>query len=114
MSTNPAAIVRKDEYRAKLPKNGASIDANATVVCGSTIGRYAFIGAGAVVIRDVPDHALVVGDPGKIVGWVCTCGNRIRIDDAASGRCVDCGREYDRVDGIVAPTNAAHVATPVA
>jgi UDP-2-acetamido-3-amino-2,3-dideoxy-glucuronate N-acetyltransferase len=108
---NPRSeIVRKDEYRATLVKKGASIGANATVVCGTTIGRYAFIGAGAVVIRDVPDHALVVGNPGKIVGWVCTCGNRIRFDDADSGSCVDCGRQYSREDGIVAAAGSVAIA----
>src|SRR5690606_24671122 len=94
---NPRSeIVRKDEYRPTLVKRGASIGANATIVCGTTIGRYAFIGAGAVVIRDVPDHALVVGNPAKVVGWVCTCGNRIQFDDPSTGSCVDCGRSYDR------------------
>src|SRR5256885_8411583 len=68
---NPRShIVRKDEYRTTLVKRGASIGANATVVCGHTIGRYAFIGAGAVVTRDIPDYALVVGNPGRINGWM--------------------------------------------
>src|SRR5215208_4867074 len=70
--TNPRSHVsRKDEYRRTLVKRGASIGANATVVCGHTIGRYAFIGAGSVVTKDVPDYALIVGNPGRITGWMC-------------------------------------------
>ena len=72
---NPRSHVsRKNEYQQTLVKKGASIGANTTIVCGNTIGRYAFIGAGAVVIRDVPDYALVVGNPGRISGWMCSCG----------------------------------------
>ncbi len=75
---NPRAEIRKmDEARPTLVKRGASIGANATIVCGTTIGRYAFVGAGAVVINDVPDHALVVGNPARQVGWVCECGERL-------------------------------------
>ena len=62
---------RKDEYRPTLVKRGASLGANSTIVCGHTIGRYAFVGAGAVVTSDVPDYALVVGNPGRITGWMC-------------------------------------------
>jgi UDP-2-acetamido-3-amino-2,3-dideoxy-glucuronate N-acetyltransferase len=94
---NPrSAVSRKDEYRQTLVRRGASIGANATVVCGHTIGRYAFIGAGAVVTKDVPDFALVVGNPGRITGWMCRCGIKL-----ASGRtapaaatCVACGTRY--------------------
>ena len=76
---NPRSHVsRKDEYRQTLVKRGASLGANVTVVCGHTIGRYAFIGAGAVVTRDVPDYALVVGNPGRIAGWMCECGVKLR------------------------------------
>ena len=79
---NPRShVVRKDEYQRTLVKRGASLGANCTVVCGHTIGRYAFIGAGAVVTRDVPDYALVVGNPGRIAGWMCECGVKL-----ASGR----------------------------
>ena len=71
---------------------GVSLGANATIVCGITIGRHAFAGAGAVVTRDVPAHALVVGSPAKRVGWICLCGGRL---DAALG-CPDCGRAYQQ------------------
>src|SRR6185436_16665458 len=75
---NPRSHVsRKDEYQRTLVKRGASIGANATVVCGHTIGRYSFIGAGAVVTRDVPDFAIVVGNPGRITGWMCQCGIKL-------------------------------------
>jgi UDP-2-acetamido-3-amino-2,3-dideoxy-glucuronate N-acetyltransferase len=88
---NPRSeIVRKDEYRKTLVKRGASIGANATIVCGATIGRYAFIGAGAVVIQDVPDHALVVGNPARQVGWVCMCGNRAEYTGADTPACSSC------------------------
>jgi UDP-2-acetamido-3-amino-2,3-dideoxy-glucuronate N-acetyltransferase len=72
---NPRAFIeRKDEFRATLVRQGASIGANATVVCGVTIGKYAFIGAGAVVKKDIPDYAMVVGVPAKQIGWICKCG----------------------------------------
>lgn len=75
---NPRShIERKHEYRATRVKQGATIGANATVVCGHDIGRYAFIGAGAVVTRDVPDYALMVGTPARRIGWVCECGIRL-------------------------------------
>ena len=75
---NPRSHVsRKDEYRHTLVKRGATLGANCTVVCGHTIGRYAFVGAGAVITKDVPDYALVVGNPGRIVGWVCECGVKL-------------------------------------
>jgi UDP-2-acetamido-3-amino-2,3-dideoxy-glucuronate N-acetyltransferase len=78
---NPRAFVeRKDEFRPTLVKKGASIGANATIMCGATIGRYALIGAGAVVIRDVPDHALVVGVPAEVVGWVSRTAERLSDD----------------------------------
>ena len=98
---NPRSHVpRKNEYRQTLVKKGASIGANATIVCGNTIGRYAFIGAGAVVTRDVPDYALVVGNPGRITGWMCECGVKIASgarppDDAV---CAGCGRTWKGIE----------------
>ena len=75
---NPRSHVsRKDEYRETLVRRGASLGANSTVVCGHSIGRFAFIGAGAVVTKDVPDYALVVGNPGRISGWMCECGIKL-------------------------------------
>ena len=72
-------------------KKGATIGANATIVCGYTIGEYAFIGAGATVTRGAPDHALMVGNPAKQIGWMCECGNRL--DDNL--RCSHCGKSYE-------------------
>jgi UDP-2-acetamido-3-amino-2,3-dideoxy-glucuronate N-acetyltransferase len=75
---NPRSHVsRKDEYRETLVKRGASLGANSTIVCGHTIGTYAFIGAGAVVTKDVPDYALLVGNPARIAGWMCQCGVKL-------------------------------------
>ena len=75
---NPRSQVsRKDEYRQTLVKRGASLGANCTIVCGHTVGAYAFVGAGAVITRDIPDYALVVGNPGRVVGWVCECGVKL-------------------------------------
>jgi UDP-2-acetamido-3-amino-2,3-dideoxy-glucuronate N-acetyltransferase len=85
---------RGSQYYAKtLVKYGASIGANATIVCGKTIGRFAFIGAGTVVTRDVPDYALVLGNPGRLAGYVCRCGERLRLI-SGSGKCAKCSREY--------------------
>lgn len=95
---NPRAAVQKahDELVPTLVKRGASIGANATVVCGITVGEYAFIAAGAVVTKDVPPYALMMGVPAKMVGYMCQCGERIEF-----GRpCPKCGREYELVDGI--------------
>ena len=90
---NPRAHIRRmDEIRPTLIKKGATLGANCTIVCGHEIGRYAFIGAGSVVTRDVPDHALMMGNPAKQVGWVCACGNRL--DDKS--HCKVCGITYDK------------------
>jgi UDP-2-acetamido-3-amino-2,3-dideoxy-glucuronate N-acetyltransferase len=96
---NPRSQVqRKDEYLPTLVKRGASIGANATIVCGATIGEYAFIGAGAVVRGDVPDRALMVGVPAKRIGWMCDCGERLPEAEAlATGlraACQSCGSKY--------------------
>lgn len=88
---NPRAHVpRKNEFRNTLVSQGATIGANATIVCGYTLGRYCFIGAGAVVTRDVPDYALMVGNPARRIGWMCNCGVRLDTDL----RCPACGRCY--------------------
>jgi UDP-2-acetamido-3-amino-2,3-dideoxy-glucuronate N-acetyltransferase len=92
---NPRAEIRKmDQVRPTLVKHGATLGANSTIVRGVTIGRYAFVGAGAVVNRNVPDHALVVGNPGKSVGWMCRCGERLT-DEL---ECLSCDRGYRKTE----------------
>jgi UDP-2-acetamido-3-amino-2,3-dideoxy-glucuronate N-acetyltransferase len=96
---NPRAeIVRKDEYRPTLVKRGASLGANATIVCGVTIGAYAFIGAGAVVTRDVADFALAFGNPAQQQGWMCRCGVRLDVDRAEI-ECLACQSRYRLREG---------------
>ncbi|HEX7476740.1 MAG TPA: acyltransferase [Polyangiales bacterium] len=90
---NPRAFVqRKQEYRPTRVKKGASIGANATIVCGVTLGEYCFVGAGAVVTRDLPRYALVVGTPARRIGWMCRCGERL--PDTATAQCKGCGMRY--------------------
>jgi UDP-2-acetamido-3-amino-2,3-dideoxy-glucuronate N-acetyltransferase len=106
---NPRShVVRKDEYQRTLVRRGASIGANATVVCGVTLGRYCFVGAGAVVTRDVPDHALVFGSPARVQGFMCRCGTRLTFQDATA-RCDACGDRYIMRDGAVAPLDSPAV-----
>ena len=120
---NPRSLVpRKDEFRKTLVMEGATIGANATIICGNTLGRFSFIGAGAVVTQDVPDYALVYGNPGKIAGWMCECGvklsfspspreeaktRKLILDESTpqssspeqtqSGKCAACGRQYEKI-----------------
>ena len=95
---NPRAhINRMDEVRLTLVGKGASLGANCTIICGNTIGVYSFIGAGAVVTNDVPDYALVVGNPGKIIGWMCRCGQRL-IFNHNRAKCKACGLIYGLTD----------------
>jgi UDP-2-acetamido-3-amino-2,3-dideoxy-glucuronate N-acetyltransferase len=95
---NPRSEIRRmDELRPTLVRRGATLGANCTIVCGVTIGQYAFIGAGAVVTKDVPDFALVTGNPGHIAGWMCVCANRIDFGDGhGTGKCRTCRRLYRR------------------
>jgi UDP-2-acetamido-3-amino-2,3-dideoxy-glucuronate N-acetyltransferase len=96
---NPRSeIERKSEYQPTLVRQGATLGANATIVCGTTIGRYAFVAAGAVVTADVPDYALVMGVPARHAGWVCRCGARLTIH-GGSGTCGECHRSYVHLDG---------------
>ncbi len=100
---NPrAAIPRMKELRTTLVKRGASVGANATLVCGHSIGAYAFVGAGAVVVNDVPDYALVVGNPAKQMGWMCSCGTRLTLEDGKAA-CRACGNGYELSDGRLKP-----------
>jgi UDP-2-acetamido-3-amino-2,3-dideoxy-glucuronate N-acetyltransferase len=104
---NPRSEIRRmDEIRTTLVRRGASLGANCTVVCGTTIGQYAFIGAGAVVHRNVPDYALIVGNPGRIIGFVCRCGNRIDFDGEA-GKCRACESAYRKSGDVVSPVEAS-------
>jgi len=102
---NPrAAVVRKNEYRPTLVKRGATLGANCTVVCGTTIGRHAFVGAGAVVSRDVPDFALVVGVPAKAIGWMSRHGERLSFVDGQAA-CPATGERYVLRDGVCSLAN---------
>lgn len=92
---NPrSAVNRKNEYRKTLVKKGASIGANATIVCGNDIGQYAFVGAGAVVTKNVPDYALIVGNPAKQMGWVSEYGHRLNFDDKGLAICQESNDLY--------------------
>jgi len=94
---NPRAHVsRKDEYLKTLVKRGVTLGANSTIVCGNTLGEFAFVGAGAVVTRDVPAYALMLGTPARRVGWMCACGVRLP-DDLGDVRCTACDERY-RID----------------
>jgi UDP-2-acetamido-3-amino-2,3-dideoxy-glucuronate N-acetyltransferase len=88
------------DYATTRVRHGASIGANATIVCGVDIGEWAFIAAGAVVTKDVPAHALIAGVPGRVIGWVCQCGPTIRFSDGRAV-CAECSREYAETDGSV-------------
>jgi UDP-2-acetamido-3-amino-2,3-dideoxy-glucuronate N-acetyltransferase len=112
---NPRSHVsRKHEYRPTLVRRGASIGANATIVCGATLGEYAFVGAGAVVARDVKPYALVVGVPARQVGWVCACGEKLETPAEGGGGagerarlvCGACSAAYGLSEGTLSPENA--------
>jgi len=106
---NPRSHVsRKHEYRPTLVKRGSSIGANATIVCGVTLGEYAFIGAGAVVTSDVPPYGLMVGVPGRLVGWMCQCGERLHLS-AGRAACGVCGATYEESTGALRQTNPSRV-----
>ena len=91
---NPRSFIsRKKEFRKTLVRKGATIGANVTIICGNTIGQYAFIGAGSVVTKDVPDYALVYGNPGKAKGWVCQCAEEI-VFRSRKAICKACGKKY--------------------
>jgi len=92
---NPrSGVIRKDEYRKTIVKIGASIGANATIVCGNNIGKYAFIGAGAVIKTEVPDYALMVGVPARQIGWISEHGERLVFNESGSATCSGNGEKY--------------------
>ena len=92
---NPrSAIKRQDQYLQTIVKKGASIGANATIVCGNNIGEYAFIGAGAVVTKEVLPFALVVGNPSKQIGWISEYGHRLNFDEKGEAICIESGEKY--------------------
>lgn len=102
---NPRALVeRKDEYRDTLVRRGATLGANCTLVCGVTIGAFAFVGAGAVVNRDVADFALVVGNPARQIGWISAYGERLDLplEGPATTVCPNTGETYVLTDGVMA------------
>jgi UDP-2-acetamido-3-amino-2,3-dideoxy-glucuronate N-acetyltransferase len=106
---NPrSTVVRKDEYRPTLVRRGATLGANCTIVCGVTVGEFAFVGAGAVVNRDVKPHALVAGVPARQVGWMSRHGERIDLPLSGSGQaaCPATGELYELKDGALSPLQA--------
>jgi UDP-2-acetamido-3-amino-2,3-dideoxy-glucuronate N-acetyltransferase len=100
--TNPrSAVNRRDQYAKTVVKKGASIGANATIVCGHDIGRYAFIGAGAVVTKNVPDYALVIGNPARQTGWMSEYGHKLQFDQRGEATCPETGDRYRLTNGKV-------------
>jgi UDP-2-acetamido-3-amino-2,3-dideoxy-glucuronate N-acetyltransferase len=99
---NPrSAVIRKEEYMKTVVKKGASIGANATIVCGNDIGKYAFIGAGAVVTKEVPDYALMVGNPSKNIGWMSEFGDRLMFNEKGISICETTGSRYKLNNNLV-------------
>jgi UDP-2-acetamido-3-amino-2,3-dideoxy-glucuronate N-acetyltransferase len=100
--TNPrSAVNRRGQYAKTLVKKGASIGANATIVCGHDIGKFAFIGAGAVITKDVPDYALVIGNPGRQTGWMSEYGHKLNFDKSGLATCPESGEKYKLQNGHV-------------
>ncbi len=98
---NPRSFIeRKNEYRQTVIKKGASIGANVTIVCGHDIGRYALVGAGSVVTKDVPDYALVYGNPARVHGYVCQCGQQLTFENGKAV-CPACGKRYTNQNGMI-------------
>jgi len=99
---NPrSAVIRKNQYAKTLVKKGASIGANATIVCGHSIGSFAFIGAGAVVTKMVPDYALVMGNPARQTGWMSEYGHKLSFDKNGDATCPESGEKYNLKNGVV-------------
>ena len=103
---NPrSAIIRKDKYVTTIVEKGATIGANATIICGNRIGRYAFIGAGAVVTKEVLPYSLVVGNPARHIGWMSEFGHRLRFNDNGIAVCPESGEKYKLKNGMVSKIN---------
>ena len=103
---NPRShVVRTDEYTTTLVRRGASLGTNSTVVCGTTIGRYAFVGAGSVVTRDLPDYGLVYGNPARLSGWMCAFGIALEFEAENRARCKSCAAEYGKCGQQVMPAH---------
>jgi UDP-2-acetamido-3-amino-2,3-dideoxy-glucuronate N-acetyltransferase len=102
VATPRSHVSRRHAFQRTRVRRGASIGANATIVCGVTLGEYAFVGAGAVVTSDVPAYALMVGVPARRVGWMCRCGERLHPADGRA-RCAACGTEYAEAGGALEP-----------
>lgn len=99
---NPrSAIIRRDEYVETQVRRGASIGANATIICGNELGKYCLIGAGAVITKPVPPYALMVGNPARQIGWVSEYGHRLKFDDSGKATCPESNEEYELRDGRV-------------
>ena len=102
---NPRShVARRDQFQRTVIRRGATLGANSTIMCGHTVGRYALVGAGAVVTKNVPDYALIVGNPGRIAGWTCECGNKLANGAAvpSAAACGACGAAYAATDGLLA------------
>ena len=103
---NPrSAVNRKDEFLKTIVKKGASIGANATIVCGNNIGNYSFVGAGAVVTKEVLDYSLVVGNPSKHIGWVSEFGHKLYFSEEGLAECKESGQKYELTNNIVTRIN---------
>lgn len=107
--TNPrSAVIRRDRYVRTLVEKGATIGANATIVCGNLIGKFAFIGAGAVVTREVKPYALVVGNPSRQIGWMSEYGHRLKFNSEGLARCPESGEEYKLENDMVLKTGLSN------
>jgi UDP-2-acetamido-3-amino-2,3-dideoxy-glucuronate N-acetyltransferase len=99
---NPrSAVSRKNEFKKTFVRKGATIGANSTIICGVNIGSYSFIGAGSVVTKDVPDYALVVGNPARQTGWMSRMGHKLKFSTEGKAACPECGEQYELVNGKV-------------
>lgn len=106
--TNPRShINRKNEFKTTILKRGSTVGANATIVCGNTLGQYCFVGAGSVVTKNIPDFAIVYGNPAKVAGWVCKCGIKlnlpINLKANENAKCKACGNHYSVQENAVIP-----------